>query len=83
VDGLRRQVTPALAADPRFANVHLVVQTHPALIVQGEVADRQALGDLKRLVPAPPPEAGFEVSWRVQVAADIAAELEAALEPAR
>lgn len=75
---LRQKVAAALAADPRFAKVHLFVDTHPTLSVSGEVADRQALADLERLVPAPPAGAGFEVSVNVQVAADIAAALEAA-----
>jgi hypothetical protein len=61
-----QQLSPKLAADPRFASVDTGVTTHPALRVYGEVADEQSLRDLNALVVAPP-DANYRVMVNVAV----------------
>lgn len=65
-DAFRQSISPALAADPRFAAVETSVMTHPSLRVYGEVPDDAALADVQRLVQAPM-DARFRVSMDVKV----------------
>ena len=65
------QLSPKLAADPRFASVDTGVTTNPALRVYGEVPNEEALRDLSALV-VPPIDANFRVTMDVKIAAPAA-----------
>jgi hypothetical protein len=63
----RGRVDPAVAADPRFAQVVVHSRTQPALWVTGIVADVAARRDLEAIV-RPLADAGFGFHFEVDVA---------------